>query len=98
MTATGGLGAQTVYDRSLSCVLPAIMVGHAPGRILRGSGSTRAPENGRNGSQQNFKIQPQRPFIDVLQVQLHPFLERDRTSAPNLPQACYSWPHAEATA
>src|SRR3954468_16426410 len=36
---------------------------------------TRASQHGGDGSRQNLQIQPDRPLIDVLHVQLHPLFE-----------------------
>src|SRR5205085_9896983 len=61
----------------------------------RGAGALK---NGRNSPQQDLEIQPQRPFLDILQIQLHPFLKRNRASASHLPQACDAWLHAKPSA
>ena len=50
---------------------------------------------GRNGLQHDPKIQPEGPFIDVLQIQLHPLVEIYIVSARNLPKTGDSRLHAE---
>src|SRR5580692_1213792 len=40
-----------------------------------------------NGAREDFHVKPERPFIDVFDIHLHPLLERDRIPAVNLPKA-----------
>src|SRR5580704_4558888 len=46
-----------------------------------------AAQNSRYGLRQYLDIQPQRPLVDVLQVQFHPLFKRDRVAPVNLPKA-----------
>src|SRR5947208_3252307 len=53
-------------------------------RTLRRS---QALEHCGNGFQQNLQIEPERPLIDILHVELHPFLELNVAPPVYLPQA-----------
>src|SRR5712672_1234880 len=57
---------------------------------------SRAPEDRGNGLDENFQIKPQRPPIDVLQIQLHPSLEGNRASSADLPETGNAGANAEA--
>src|SRR5579862_82998 len=52
--------------------------------------------NSGNRTRQNFKIEPQRPFIHILKIEPHPLLERDRAAARDLPEARYARTDAES--
>src|SRR5262245_60348413 len=55
-----------------------------------------AVEDGRNGLEQDQRVELQRPPIDVLEVQLHPPLEAHRAAAAHLPETGEPRRHAEA--
>src|SRR5208282_3738975 len=56
-------------------------------------------ENGGNGAQQNFQIKPQRPVINVFEVEPHPLLKvRDLVASADLPEAGDAGLHAQAAA
>src|SRR6267154_3470744 len=44
-------------------------------------GRSRSFQYRRNSLEQNFEVQQQRPFVDVLEIEFHPLLERNRTAA-----------------
>src|SRR5262245_20812659 len=63
------------------------------------STSTGSREDGRNGAQQDFHVEPERPIVDVFQIQSHPFLEvGDLIAAADLPQAGKARTHTKAPA
>ena len=48
---------------------------------------TRPPENGGEGEEKNFEVEPQGPIVDVFQVQPHPVLKvRNVTTTAYLPE------------
>ena len=57
-----------------------------------------AAKYGWDGEGQYFKVQPQRPLVDVLHIQLHPLLKWNRITAVHLPQTSDSRFNAEAAA
>ena len=59
---------------------------------------SRSPDDRGDGLTENLKIQRQRPMIDVFQVQLHPFFERQGTPPIDLPKTGQAWPDAESPA
>src|SRR5262245_54991927 len=58
-------------------------------RSRRSAGSAGAgpTQHGRDGSEKDRQIQPEAPFVDVLEVETHPVLEIDVAPASDLPQA-----------
>src|SRR5271155_2716695 len=64
-------------------------------QLSRGS---RTPQDRRNRLDQYFQIKPQKPLVDVLQIQLHPLLERNSASSADLPQTGDTGTDAEAPA
>src|ERR1043166_6108590 len=50
-----------------------------------------------NSAKQNRCIKPQRPMIDVLEIELHPLLERKVAATGNLPQTGQAGLHAETS-
>ena len=59
----------------------------------------RSPQNYRHGAQKNFHIQPQRPIVDILQIQTHPFLKiLHFVASADLPEASQPRLDAEAPA
>src|SRR5579864_1771244 len=59
------------------------------------SDGARTLQNCRDRLDQNLQVQPQRPFVDVLHVEFHPFLERHRAATIHLPEAGNSWADTE---
>ena len=59
-------------------------------------GRARPTQHRRNGARQDFYIEPERPFVHVLQVQPHPLLQRNRASAVDLPKTGDAGTNAEA--
>src|SRR5258708_40080085 len=59
-------------------------------------GGSRSSNHGRNGHRQNLQIEPQRPFIQIFQIEFHPLLESDRTATLHLPQAGNPGSHTES--
>src|SRR5262249_33044871 len=57
-----------------------------------------AAQHRRNRTQQNLEVQPERPFVNVLQIQLHPLLERNVAATTHLPQTGDARLHAESPA
>ncbi len=51
----------------------------------------------RDRLREYFEVQQKRPLVHILEVQLHPLVEMDCTSAVYLPQTSDSRPYAEAT-
>ena len=49
------------------------------------SGGTSSSEHGGNSLGKDLNVQPERPFIDILEIKLHPLLEWNGVSAVNLP-------------
>src|SRR5579863_3311967 len=64
-------------------------------RYSRGAGTS---QDRGNRLDQDLQVKLERPFIDVLQIQLHPLFKRDRASAANLPEAGDTRTNAEAAA
>src|SRR5450432_374350 len=58
----------------------------------------RAAQYSRNGTQQNLQVQPQRPFVYVLQVQFHPLFEWNLAASLDLPKARDTWLYAKSPA
>ena len=59
----------------------------------------RAPaeEHDGHGAKENLEVEPQRPAIDVLQIELHPVLEiADCAATPDLPKAGQPRTHTHA--
>src|SRR5262245_40209845 len=48
-----------------------------------------------NGAEEDLEVEPQRPLIDVGEVELHPGLEVDLVAAADLPDAGDAGPHRE---
>ena len=46
-----------------------------------------AEQYGWNGSEQQFDVKPQRPFINVFQIHFHPGVKIDIVSTAHLPDA-----------
>src|SRR5579863_1628647 len=61
-----------------------------------GLSRSRSPDDSGDGPQKNFKVQPERPFVNILQVHLHPLFEWNGTAAGNLPQAGNAGTNAKA--
>src|SRR5574340_1037258 len=59
---------------------------------------SRSPDDRGDGLTENLKIQRQRPMLDVFQVQLHPFFERQGTPSIDLPKTGQAGPDAESPA
>src|SRR5579862_1045374 len=64
-----------------------------------GTATLRGPvaqEHEGNGAQENFQVEPQRPVVEVKQVELHPVLEINSVAALERPQAGQAGTHAQA--
>src|SRR2546425_2843662 len=61
----------------------------------QGSGSPCAFQDCRDGSCQDGKIEPDRPVVDVLHVEIHPMVKGNSAPAVDLPEASDAGPHAE---
>jgi hypothetical protein len=48
-------------------------------------GGSSSFQNCGNGSCQDLKVEPQRPMLDVLHVEMHPMVERNRAPTVDLP-------------
>src|SRR6266700_353263 len=56
----------------------------------------RAFHYGGNGLREDFCVEPERPFVQVLQVKLHPVIKTNVAPAIHLPKASDAGAHAEA--
>src|SRR5688500_3191536 len=53
------------------------------------------PEHGGNGSGDDLQVEPQRPLVDVLHVELYPSFEAQITATTDLPESRQPGPDAE---
>src|SRR6266498_796181 len=70
-------------------------------RTLRNNfllGGAASAQHRRNRPQQYLEIQPRRPVVDVLQVELHPAVEVDLVAAAHLPEAREAGLHRQPAA
>src|SRR3954451_10519568 len=58
-------------------------------------GGAAAAQHRRNRAQQDLQIEPWRPVVDVLQVELHPAVEVDLVAAADLPETRQSRLHRQ---
>ena len=58
----------------------------------------RAAKYGGNCARKDLQVEPERPFVHVLQVEAHPLLEGNRAAAIYLPEAGDARADAEAAA
>src|SRR5205809_5805847 len=62
--------------------------------ISSGAGSF---DHGRNRLHQDLQVEPERPLIDVLHVQLHPLIKAEIAASVDLPETGDTWPDTEAS-
>src|SRR5271170_98186 len=67
-------------------------------RIFIWSGGAGAFQNRGNGTGKNFDVEPEGPFIEILEVELHPLIKANGVSAADLPQAGDPGARTETTA
>src|SRR5207253_6082595 len=61
-------------------------------------GSAAPAEDRRNRAQQDLQIEPRRPVVDILEIELHPAVEVDLVAAADLPQTRQSRLHRQPPA
>src|SRR5256885_16682664 len=62
--------------------------------LLRSIRAAPVPHD-RNGAQQQLRVEPKAPAVDVLEVVLHPSTVVHVRASVDLPEACNPWPHRE---
>ena len=58
----------------------------------------RASKDGRNRLGKNLQVQPERPLIQIFEIQEHPLVEGDSAAAIYLPETGYAGFDAESPA
>src|SRR5580698_10667473 len=62
------------------------------GRLPR----AEAGEDDGDGAGEDFQVEPERPVVDVLEIEFHPLVETDLVAAADLPDASEDGLHGKA--